>query len=103
MQKYKEFSESPFFGPPPNDIMDAISRPMPPLRPVLTAFVATTALLLPSAPASAAVLLNEEMTRASRTAAPEANGAQWFSIGPGATVSYVPNELKVTHATGGGA
>ncbi len=43
------------------------------------------------------------MSRVSRTAAPTPDGAQWFSIGPGAVLSYQPQNLTLTHPTNGGA
>lgn len=69
----------------------------------LRRLVAPLALLLGAGVASAEVILNDTMSRASRTAVPTADGAQWFSIGPGAVVSYLANDLTVTHPTGNGA
>jgi len=70
----------------------------------LRRLVAPFAFLLGAGVASAQVILNDTMSRASRTAAPTATGAQWFSTGPAsgiaATVSYVQNsELKVTSSS----
>lgn len=65
-------------------------------------FAAFFAFLLSATSAFADVLLTDTMAHATRTAAPDAAGAQWFTIGPGMFVTYAPNELKSTHASGTG-
>ncbi len=72
-------------------------------RPVRSfAPAALVAFLLSSSLVSADVVLTDTMGRATRTAAPDASGAQWFTIGPGMTVTYAPSELKSTNASGNG-
>lgn len=72
------------------------------LRSLASVFVASLAIFLAATTASADVLLTDTLSRAARTSAPTATGAQWFSIGPGLTVTYAPNDLKLTHASGNG-
>ena len=43
------------------------------------------------------VVVNDTLSRASRTAAPTATGAQWFIIGPGTTATYAPGALTVSN------
>lgn len=57
------------------------------------------ALLASGAAASDIVVVNDTMSRASRTAAPTASGAQWFIIGPGTTATFAPNDLTVTNGS----
>lgn len=49
--------------------------------------------------ASAATVINDSFTQASRTDAPDATGAQWFSSSAGSTIAYVQNS-GVTLTTG---
>ena len=44
------------------------------------------------------VIVNDTLSRASRTAAPTASGAQWFVIGPGTTATYAPGNLTVANS-----
>jgi hypothetical protein len=47
--------------------------------------------------ASDVVVVSDTLSRASRTAAPTAAGAQWFIIGPGTTATYAPGALTVSN------
>ena len=43
------------------------------------------------------VVVNDSLSRATRTAPPTAAGAQWFIIGPGTTATYAPGALNVSN------